>query len=181
MNIGTDLLVVQVAACCSATGLCMAVFSIPTTLYSYIKKLRRSYSVTELFRLSHSHLLLVPTFVDRGVSRDQRGGSPTVVNLSCLDRSCYFSFKKLLIYPQKGCGRCALFMWTGGQVSLRVVNVIWTYLDSLAFILHLLDHFLHAICPKSLSERDDEEKNCYRNQNSNSDRPALGHLLYWKN
>jgi hypothetical protein len=29
---------------------------------------------------------LVPTFVDRGVSRDQRGGSPTVVNLSFLDR-----------------------------------------------------------------------------------------------
>jgi hypothetical protein len=30
---------------------------------------------------------LVPTFVDRGVSRGQRGGSPTVVNLSFLDRS----------------------------------------------------------------------------------------------
>jgi hypothetical protein len=35
---------------------------------------------------------LVPTFVDRGVSRDQRGGSPTVVNLSFLDRSRYFYF-----------------------------------------------------------------------------------------
>jgi hypothetical protein len=35
---------------------------------------------------------LVPTFADRGVSRGQRGGSPTVVNLSCLDRSRYFSF-----------------------------------------------------------------------------------------
>jgi hypothetical protein len=32
---------------------------------------------------------LVPTFVDRGVSRCQRGGSPTVVNLSFLDRSRY--------------------------------------------------------------------------------------------
>jgi hypothetical protein len=30
---------------------------------------------------------LVPTFVDRGVSRGQRGGSLTVVNLSFLDRS----------------------------------------------------------------------------------------------
>jgi hypothetical protein len=30
---------------------------------------------------------LVPTFVDRGVSRCQRGGSPTVVKLSFLDRS----------------------------------------------------------------------------------------------
>jgi hypothetical protein len=36
---------------------------------------------------------LVSTFADRGVSRGQRGGSPTVVNLSFLDRSCYFSFK----------------------------------------------------------------------------------------
>jgi hypothetical protein len=36
---------------------------------------------------------LIPTFVDRGVSRGQRGGSPTVVNLSVLDRSRYFSFK----------------------------------------------------------------------------------------
>jgi hypothetical protein len=35
----------------------------------------------------------VSTFVDRGVSRGQRGGSPTVVNLSFLDRSRYFSFK----------------------------------------------------------------------------------------
>jgi hypothetical protein len=36
---------------------------------------------------------LVPSFMDRGVSRGQRGGSPTVVNLSFLDRSRYFSFK----------------------------------------------------------------------------------------
>jgi hypothetical protein len=36
---------------------------------------------------------LVSTFADRGVSRGQRGGSLTVVNLSFLDRSRYFSFK----------------------------------------------------------------------------------------
>jgi hypothetical protein len=36
---------------------------------------------------------LMPTFVDRGVSRGQRGGSPTVVDLSFLDQSRYFSFK----------------------------------------------------------------------------------------
>jgi hypothetical protein len=30
--------------------------------------------------------ILVPTFVDRGALRGQRGGSPTVVNLSFLDR-----------------------------------------------------------------------------------------------
>jgi hypothetical protein len=37
--------------------------------------------------------ILVPTFVDRGVLRGQRSGSPTVVNLSFLDQSRYFSFK----------------------------------------------------------------------------------------
>jgi hypothetical protein len=36
---------------------------------------------------------LVPTFVDRGVSRGQRGGSRTVVNLNFLDRSRYFIFQ----------------------------------------------------------------------------------------
>jgi hypothetical protein len=35
---------------------------------------------------------LVPTFVDRGVSRGQRGGYSTVVNLSFLDRIRYFFF-----------------------------------------------------------------------------------------
>jgi hypothetical protein len=36
---------------------------------------------------------LVPTFVDRGVLRGQRGGSPTIVNLSFLDRE--FSYKSV--------------------------------------------------------------------------------------
>jgi hypothetical protein len=36
---------------------------------------------------------LVPSFVDRGVSRGHRGGSPTVVNLNFLDRSRYFFFQ----------------------------------------------------------------------------------------
>jgi hypothetical protein len=35
-------------------------------------------------------------------------------------------------------------MWTGGQVYLRVVNVTWTDLDSLALILHILIHFCIA-------------------------------------
>jgi hypothetical protein len=30
---------------------------------------------------------LIPTFADRGVSRSQRGGSPTVFNLSFLNRN----------------------------------------------------------------------------------------------
>jgi hypothetical protein len=45
---------------------------------------------------------LVPTFVDRGMCRGQRGASPTVVDLSFLDRSGYFSFKYLLSHPHKG-------------------------------------------------------------------------------
>jgi hypothetical protein len=36
---------------------------------------------------------LVPTFVDRRVSRGQRGGSPTIINLSFLDQSRYGFFK----------------------------------------------------------------------------------------
>jgi hypothetical protein len=44
---------------------------------------------------------VVPTFADRGLSRVQLGGSPTVVNLSSLNRSRYFSFKYLLIYPHE--------------------------------------------------------------------------------
>jgi hypothetical protein len=34
---------------------------------------------------------------------------------------------------------CTLFIWTGGHVSLRVVNVTWIDLDLLAFILHFLN------------------------------------------
>jgi hypothetical protein len=51
-------------------------------------------SASELYRLSDCHFLLKfsAKFVDRGVSRGQRGGSPTVT-LSFLERSRYFSFK----------------------------------------------------------------------------------------
>jgi hypothetical protein len=44
---------------------------------------------------------LVATSAIEGVSRGQSGGSSTVVNLSFLDRSRYFSFKQLLIYPHE--------------------------------------------------------------------------------
>jgi hypothetical protein len=65
--------------------------------------LRGPSSASELYWLIDRHLStkLVSTFVDRGVSRGQRGGSRTVVNLRFLDRSRYFSFKQLLIYPHK--------------------------------------------------------------------------------
>jgi hypothetical protein len=35
-------------------------------------------------------------------------------------------------------GSCTLFIWSGGHVSRRVVNVTWIDLDSLAFFLHPL-------------------------------------------
>jgi hypothetical protein len=37
--------------------------------------------------------ILVQNFEDRRVSRGQRGGTPTAVNHSFLDRSSYFPFK----------------------------------------------------------------------------------------
>jgi hypothetical protein len=37
---------------------------------------------------------LVPTFADRGVSRGQRSGYPTAINLSFLDPSRYYFFQK---------------------------------------------------------------------------------------
>jgi hypothetical protein len=37
--------------------------------------------------------ILVPTFVDRGVSRGQNGRTSSAFNLSFLDWSCYFSFE----------------------------------------------------------------------------------------
>jgi hypothetical protein len=45
---------------------------------------------------------LVPTFAERGVSCGQRGGSPTVVNFSFLDRSRYLSFQVALHLPSQG-------------------------------------------------------------------------------
>jgi hypothetical protein len=36
-------------------------------------------------------------------------------------------------------GSCLVFIWTGGHVSLRVVNVTWIDLDPLALILHFLN------------------------------------------
>jgi hypothetical protein len=37
---------------------------------------------------------------------------------------------------------CTLFIWTGGYISLRVVNVTWIDLDPLAFILHFFKSIL---------------------------------------
>jgi hypothetical protein len=50
---------------------------------------------------------------------------------------------------------CLLFIWTGGHVSLHVVNVSWIDLDSLAFILNFLNQSWIAsrsVCTSSLCE-----------------------------
>jgi hypothetical protein len=59
----------------------------------------------------------VPTFVDRRVSRDQHGGTPTVVNLSFLDRNRYFSFKQLLLYAHEA-------EWTPLQTHCYSENLV---------------------------------------------------------
>jgi hypothetical protein len=41
-------------------------------------------------------------------------------------------------------GSCTLFVWTGGHVSLRVLNITWIELDSLAFILHFYKPVLNC-------------------------------------
>jgi hypothetical protein len=46
--------------------------------------------------------ILVPTFADRGVSRGQRGGSLTVVNLGFLDRSRYFLYQVARHFSSRG-------------------------------------------------------------------------------
>jgi hypothetical protein len=43
----------------------------------------------------------VPTFLNRGLPCGQLGGTPTVINLSFIYRSLYFSFKSLLIYAHE--------------------------------------------------------------------------------
>jgi hypothetical protein len=58
----------------------------------------------------------VPTSADRGVSRGQSGGLPTVVNLSFLDRSRYFPFK-YLIYPHEA-------EWTPFQTHSYAKNLV---------------------------------------------------------
>jgi hypothetical protein len=51
--------------------------------------------------MATSQRILAPTFVDRWVSRGQRGRTPTAVKLSFLDRSRYFSSKYLLVYADE--------------------------------------------------------------------------------
>jgi hypothetical protein len=78
---------------------------------------------------------LVPTFADRGVSRGQRGGSPTVVNLSFLDRSRYVFFQ---VAPHLSSGGWVdpvpdlLLLWKSGSARNRTRDLwvcsqeVWT-------------------------------------------------------
>jgi hypothetical protein len=60
--------------------------------------------------------ILVPTFVDRRVSRSHRGGSPTVFHLSVLDGATTFSYNYLLIYPHEA-------EWTPFQILCYSENL----------------------------------------------------------
>jgi hypothetical protein len=63
----------------------------------------------------------VPTFV---VSRGQRGGSPTVVNLSFLDLSRYFSF-----WPQYCHSSCPRSRRPNGFLSTRcITDIMYSFL-----------------------------------------------------
>jgi hypothetical protein len=83
-----------------------------TILHSHRRENLKSYKTKtnsmalhgELYRRIDRHCRrnVVSTSVDRGVLRGQRGGSPTVVNLSFLDRSRYFFFQVALYLSSRG-------------------------------------------------------------------------------
>jgi hypothetical protein len=50
-------------------------------------------AASESFKAGNMIMKLVPTFLDRGVSRGQRSGIPMAINLSFLDQSRYFFFE----------------------------------------------------------------------------------------
>jgi hypothetical protein len=63
------------------------------TLYKETNSVALSPQANYMDWATASRRNVVPTSADRRVSRGQRGGSSTAVNLSFLDRSRYFSFK----------------------------------------------------------------------------------------
>jgi hypothetical protein len=85
------------------------------------KKLRGSFSLqanyTDWATANCRRNVLVPTIADRGVTRGQRGGIPTVLNSNFLDRSRYFSFKQLFIYPHEA-------EWTPFQTQCYAENLV---------------------------------------------------------
>jgi hypothetical protein len=95
LSVGTSLyramfIVVPFCWWCSSAGLCVS----PKKLYKQTNSVALSLQANYTkWATATCRWNLVPTFVDRGVSRGQRGRSPMVVSLSFLDRSRYFSFK----------------------------------------------------------------------------------------
>jgi hypothetical protein len=82
---------------------------------------------------------LVPTSVDRGMSRGQRGGSPTAVNLSFSDRSHYVFFQvaphlsswgwmdsvpdPLLLWKCGRAGNRTRYLWVCSQEFWQLANI----------------------------------------------------------
>jgi hypothetical protein len=92
---------------------------------------------------------LVSTFVDRGVSRGQRGRSLTAVNLSFLDRRRYFSFKCLHIYSHKGWVDPVsdpLLLRKSGRVGNRTRN-LWFSSQKPWILDHRGGHATHSSFP----------------------------------
>jgi hypothetical protein len=77
---------------------CQMPDSIPVNITAWIKNKTNSMALSPQanytdWATATCQRNLVPTFVDRGASHGQHRTIPTVVNLSILDRSRYFSFK----------------------------------------------------------------------------------------
>jgi hypothetical protein len=67
---------------------------------------------------------LVPTFVDRGVSRGQRGWSPMVVNLSFLDRLSWIcQFKIFITYNFKTAWSYTFLLEWQNKIAYKPANM----------------------------------------------------------
>jgi hypothetical protein len=92
---------------------------------------------------------LVPTFVDRGVSRDKRGGSPEVVSLSFLDRSRYFCLRSSHLSSQGWVDPVPdpLLLRKSGCVGNRTRD-LWISSQKLWPLDHRGGHDDHTFMPK---------------------------------
>jgi hypothetical protein len=105
---------------------------------------------------------LVPTFVDRGVSPGQRGGSPTVVNLSFLDRlefikspKCFWTPGHLQAYnsvrePFEVAASAAGPFWVRYSDAVNILPLyevsLWNFLScwSVRQSVHVLVSWIHT-------------------------------------
>jgi hypothetical protein len=70
----------------------------------------------------------VPTFADRGVSRGQRGGTPTVVKLSFLDRYIYI-YIYIYIYVLLRDKHFTLNVDYGPSINRITYQQLWGFRD----------------------------------------------------